>query len=208
MSPARRKFDPDAPRKGDQRRELLLESAEELLSEIPADKLTLDDVAARAGLSRSGVYFYFDSKWALLDALIDQRSTELTQRALDGADDMSIPDLCQQFVDAALFSWRNHGAIFNAAVERASHGGDATAAWRAVMCQCVDALVPRLADNSAVDTAAIGDARTTVEMASWMVERNFYMLFSRQHTVKEERELAAALVEAALRILGVHRAQG
>lgn len=203
--PARRKFDPQAPRKGDRRRELLLDSAEELLGEVTAEALTLDDVAARAGLSRSGVYFYFDNKWALVDALIDLRSEELTLRALRDVDDKPIPDLMAQFIDACLWSWQNHRAVFCAAVERGSHGGNATANWRSVMEACLDAMVPKLTDDEAADTAAEGDARAACEMAAWMVERNFFMLFSREHEPAEEKELADNLVEASMRILGVPR---
>lgn len=204
-APARRRFDPDAPRKGDRRRELLLDSAEQLLAEVPADKLTLDDVAARAGLSRSGVYFYFDSKWALLDALIDLRSEELVQRALQDSDGKDLPALVEQFVDACLWSWRNHSAVFAAGVERASHGGEATAAWRSVMGTCIDALVPRIAADPALDAQAVGEAQTACELAAWMVERNYYMLFSRAHSPTEEKTLTDALVEASLRILGIFR---
>ncbi|MDY6998959.1 MAG: TetR/AcrR family transcriptional regulator [Actinomycetota bacterium] len=203
--PARRKFDPQAPRKGDRRRELLLDSAEELLSEVTAEALTLDDVAARAGLSRSGVYFYFDNKWALVDALIDLRSEELTLRALRDVDDKPVPDLMAQFIDACLWSWQNHRAVFCAGVERGSHGGNATANWRSVMEACLDAMVPKLTADTAADIDVVGDARAACEMAAWMVERNFFMLFSREHEPAEEKELADNLVEASMRILGVTR---
>lgn len=202
-APTQRRFDPSAPRKGDRRRELLLDAAEQLLAEISADKLTLDDVAARAGLSRSGVYFYFESKWALLDTLIELRSDELTERALRDADDMSVPALCRQFVEAGLWSWRTHGAVFSAAVERASHGGEATARWRSVMGTCVDAMASQLADDAAMNVQPVGGARTASEVGAWMAERNFYMLFSREHTLEEEDALTDVLVEAMVRMLGV-----
>lgn len=203
--PARRKFDPEAPRKGDQRRELLLDCAEELLGELTAEALTLDDVAARAGLSRSGVYFYFDNKWALVDALIDLRSEELTLRALEGVEEKPIPELMAQFIDACLWSWRNHRAVFAAGVERGSHGGEATANWRSVMEACLNAMVPKLTADDDADDNAVGDARAACEMAAWMVERNFFMLFSREHEPADEKELADNLVEASMRILGIRQ---
>jgi hypothetical protein len=45
-STTRRRFDPSTARKGDRQRELLLDNAEQILQRIPADRLTLDDVAA------------------------------------------------------------------------------------------------------------------------------------------------------------------
>lgn len=201
--PARRKFDPDAPRKGDRRRDLLLDSAEQLLAENSAEQLTLDDVATKAGLSRSGVYFYFDSKWALLDALIDLRADGMVERALENADTATVPELVRQFVEASLWTWRNHGAVFAAAVERASHGGEATAAWQAVMDRCIDAIVATVESEGRNSTALhpVGDIRTAATLAGWMTERNFYMLFAREHTAEEERHLADALHEAGMRLL-------
>lgn len=44
------------------------------------DAARMDDVAARAGLSKAGVYLYFDSKTALLNALIDREVKPLARR--------------------------------------------------------------------------------------------------------------------------------
>lgn len=202
MPPPRRKFDPDAPRKGDRRRELLLETAEQLLDEMSAESLTIDEVSARAGLSRSGVYFYFDSKWALIDTLIDARTDELLEQSMDHIA-TSPRAVIEQFVATTLRAWRTHTALFRAAVERASHGGDVTAAWRASMTKTSRAMVQVLTTFDEVDFSAVGDLGTVAEMAGWMAERNFYMLFSREHTDDDEQRLAHALTEASLRIVGI-----
>jgi AcrR family transcriptional regulator len=199
-----RRFDPDTPRKGDRRRELLLDSAEQVLQRIPAERLTLDDVAARAGLSRSGVYFYFDSKWALIDALIELRSAEMLERGLAGADRASRADLVEQVVMACLSGWQNHGAVFSAAVERSSHGGEALQMWRSIMETLSEAILESASpDEEGPGQHIAGDERSAVDIISWMVERNFYILFSRKHSPTEERKLAAALTDAGRRILGV-----
>jgi AcrR family transcriptional regulator len=202
-SATRRRFDPSTPRKGDRQRELLLDSAEQILQRIPADRLTLDDVAARAGLSRSGVYFYFDSKWALIDALIELRSEEMLQRGLVDADTADLADLMEQMVLACLWGWQNHGAVLSAAVERSSHGGEASQPWRSIMNTFTNAIVEAVADERGEALKPAGDVRSAVEIVSWMVERNFYMLFSRKHTAAEERRLADALIAAGERIMGI-----
>lgn len=55
------------------------------------DAARMEDIAARAGLSKAGVYLYFQSKEALLEALIDAKVEPITRRlgalALGGVDD-------------------------------------------------------------------------------------------------------------------------
>jgi AcrR family transcriptional regulator len=201
----RRRFDPSAARKGDRRRESILDNAEQILQRIPADRLTLDDVAARAGLSRSGVYFYFDSKWALIDALIELRSEEMLQRGLVDAEATDLAELMEQVVFASLWGWQHHGAVFSAAVERASHGGEAAQRWQSIMKTFADAILEAVANDERGEgvEAAVGDVRSAVEILGWMVERNFYMLFSRKHTPAEERRLADALIAAGGRVMGI-----
>jgi TetR/AcrR family transcriptional regulator, ethionamide resistance regulator len=60
------------PTKGDQREQALLEAARVVLREKPISQVTIDELAGAAGIARSGFYFYFESKQALLAALTDQ----------------------------------------------------------------------------------------------------------------------------------------
>ena len=60
------------PTKGDQREQALVAAARSLFREKSISQVTIDELAAAAGLARSGFYFYFDSKQALLAALCDQ----------------------------------------------------------------------------------------------------------------------------------------
>lgn len=48
----------------------ILEAARQALATEPYEKLTMDGIAKRAFVSRTAVYFYFDSKRALVDRLI------------------------------------------------------------------------------------------------------------------------------------------
>jgi len=61
-----------APTKGDQREQALLDAAKVVLREKPIGQVTIDELAGAAGIARSGFYFYFESKQALLAALCDQ----------------------------------------------------------------------------------------------------------------------------------------
>jgi AcrR family transcriptional regulator len=60
------------PTKGDQREMALLDAAREVFRQKPISQVTIDELAGAAGIARSGFYFYFESKQALLAALVDQ----------------------------------------------------------------------------------------------------------------------------------------
>ncbi|MEV6349137.1 TetR/AcrR family transcriptional regulator [Actinoplanes sp. NPDC051851] len=65
-----------APTKGDQREQSLVEAARMVFREKPISQVTIDELAGAAGITRSGFYFYFESKQALLAAVVDQRIAE------------------------------------------------------------------------------------------------------------------------------------
>lgn len=52
-------------------RQTLLDTVETLLMEEPGHRITLDEVAARAGITKSGLIYHFKSREALLVALVE-----------------------------------------------------------------------------------------------------------------------------------------
>jgi AcrR family transcriptional regulator len=60
------------PTKGDQRELALLDAARVVLRDKPISQVTIDELASAVGIARSGFYFYFESKQALLATLCDQ----------------------------------------------------------------------------------------------------------------------------------------
>lgn len=68
---------PEPPRKRrpDERPGEILEAALDLFSERGFSGTRLEDVAARAGLSKAAIYLYFDDKTALLKALVHEMAT-------------------------------------------------------------------------------------------------------------------------------------
>ncbi|BCJ47438.1 HTH-type transcriptional regulator EthR [Actinoplanes ianthinogenes] len=65
-----------APTKGDQREQALLGAARVVFRDKPISQVTIDELAGAAGITRSGFYFYFESKQALLAAVVDQGIAE------------------------------------------------------------------------------------------------------------------------------------
>ena len=53
-------------RRGDRQRQAIVQAVRELLEERPFAQLSVSTISDRAGVARSGFYFYFDSKYAVL----------------------------------------------------------------------------------------------------------------------------------------------
>ena len=57
----------EAPRRrGYRQRQAILAAVRELLEEKPFAELSVRTISNRAGVARSGFYFYFDSKYSVL----------------------------------------------------------------------------------------------------------------------------------------------
>ena len=80
--------DPDEPairRRGDKHRQAIMAAVRELLQERPFAELSVSTISLRAGVARSGFYFYFDSKYAVLAQILAEALEELEELTQDFA---------------------------------------------------------------------------------------------------------------------------
>ncbi len=77
-------------KRGDETRALLVDSARAVIEKIGLRKTTLEDVAAEARVSRSTMYYHFESKGDLVTAVIDHLIEDL-QDKVGQADDPAVP---------------------------------------------------------------------------------------------------------------------
>jgi len=80
-------------KRGDEKRALLIESALAVVERVGIRKTTLEDVAAQARVSRSTMYYHFESKGDLLTAVIDHVIEDLQGKVVEGMDPGAPPDL-------------------------------------------------------------------------------------------------------------------
>lgn len=85
-----------------ERREQLLDAAAELVLEGGSESVTMEAVAARAGVSKGLGYAYFDNSADVLVALHDREMTDLEQRATEGS--LAAEDL-EGRIRAAVGAW-------------------------------------------------------------------------------------------------------
>ncbi|MCX6479328.1 MAG: TetR/AcrR family transcriptional regulator, partial [Mycobacterium sp.] len=76
----------DVPRRrGDRQRHAIVTAVRELLQEKPFAELSVSSISDRAGVARSGFYFYFDSKYAVLAYILGEVASELEELTGDFA---------------------------------------------------------------------------------------------------------------------------
>ena len=71
--------------RGDRQRDAIVTAVRELLEEKSFADLSVSTISERAGIARSGFYFYFDSKYAVLAVIVADAMEELAKLTHDFA---------------------------------------------------------------------------------------------------------------------------
>ena len=71
--------------RGDRQRDAIVAAVRELLQEQAFADLSVSTISERAGVARSGFYFYFDSKYAVLAVMLSDAMEELDKLTHDFA---------------------------------------------------------------------------------------------------------------------------
>lgn len=103
------------PSKGDLREAAILDAARALFAEQPYDAVTIDDLARAAGLSRTGFYFYFRTKSAVLTALMTRFWDTLGDSHVWFDSTGPSPGLLREQLRASARLWREHAGVLSCA---------------------------------------------------------------------------------------------
>ncbi|OJF10143.1 TetR family transcriptional regulator [Couchioplanes caeruleus] len=116
--------------RGDQRREALLRALDELLHESDLESITIADITTRAGVTRSGFYFYFANKAACMAALGADVYVASVAAAAHLADD-SLPAVrrIERMVYDLTASVRRHHYLYRAMLDARRHSGAIREMW-------------------------------------------------------------------------------
>jgi AcrR family transcriptional regulator len=165
------------PSKGDLKERAILATCERLLGEKPLREIGVDELAAGAGISRPSFYFYFESKNAVLRALVERLTDEMYAEAeswLERKDDS--PEVTvSRSIGAAAQQWREHGAVLRAAVQTWGSVPELQAFWEDIVRRFVEQSAARIADEREDGAAPPGpDPAALAKALIWMNERCFY----------------------------------
>jgi TetR/AcrR family transcriptional regulator, ethionamide resistance regulator len=158
------------PRKGDLKEEAILATCERLLGEKPLGEIGVDELAAGAGISRPTFYFYFESKTAVLRALVERLADEMHAEAASflARTDEDPEVTISRSIGAAADQWHEHGPVLRAAVEAWGTVPELQAFWEAVIGRFVDQAAARIAEEG------VAEAESLAKALIWMNERCFY----------------------------------
>lgn len=149
----------------------VLEATEALLeSGRSYADLRIEEIATRAGISRTAFYFYFRDKRELLMRLTEEVSDLLYREAEawwsgSGDGEAELRDALRSVV--ALYA--EHGVILRAVVEASAYDETVAAFWRALVARFIEASRRRIeAEGLVVPAQPVAFA------LSWMTERACY----------------------------------
>ena len=156
----------------------ILEAAGALLRERPYRDLTVDEVMAAAGQSRTAFYRHFKDRQDLVIRLLGDLAAELYESAsawLAGSGD----PLAEGREATALLvgAWAQHGPLLRAIGEAASHDDEVERVYRDLVQVFIDSSIERLERDVAAGRAVVPDVRETAIALSWMTERYLTITF-------------------------------
>ena len=135
-------------------RDQILAAAERLLRDRPYRELTVEEVMAAAGLSRTVFYRHFDGLPELVLTLFEA----VTRGLMTEVQEAPGPSATRRILAAAVDAYAEHGALLRAVDEAASHDADIEAAYRAVRESFTAVMAGQIEDGMAAGRIAPGNA--------------------------------------------------
>ena len=125
---------------GDERERAILATAERLLEERPLAQISVSDLAAGAGISRSTFYFYFPSRDAVLLTLVERMADEANATREEALAVLQAEPRAglRQGLEDAFPAFASRRAVVLAAAELRASNADARELWSRVMEGWVD----------------------------------------------------------------------
>jgi TetR/AcrR family transcriptional regulator, ethionamide resistance regulator len=193
------------PSKGEVREAQILDVTERLLRTTPFVDITMDEIAAQAGLSRSTMYFYFASKDDLLAGLLARTHHEIVgPMAMLLNTDIAADRAVRKVLEELLRSWREHGPALRTFLETGLVSPAFGPRWRATTNENIDVAAQFIDRERAAGRLPAGppSAHAVSSAVFWMIEHEMYELFRTRHTRAAEAELIETLALIWQRAMG------
>lgn len=105
------------PSRGDRQRALLIEATTDLLATVPIEKLSVSRITEHAGVTRPVFYFYFESKYTVVAAALEQVWSDLEEYRQSVASDVVVDSpfvVTRRQIAGAVDIWRRNSALLSA----------------------------------------------------------------------------------------------
>jgi AcrR family transcriptional regulator len=165
----------DATRKGDLRREAVLDAAEGLLATTGYDAMTISGIADGAGITRGALYFYFGSKQEIITALFARCVDVLREKSRAAANDAADgPAAIHTAMRRTESLWREHGVVMRTAIDLATTIGELDRLWADTAEVFIDAIRSVLENMGVPPGQGVDESSSIARALCWMIERHFY----------------------------------
>jgi AcrR family transcriptional regulator len=185
-----------APTRGGLRRQAILDGVEALLRDRKIAELSVEDVTEAAGITRSGFYFYFESKYAALGALLGGVAEEMSEAAapfLLGSDEDPATYVPRTLADVNA-AWDRHEHLLVAMLDASGSDPGARELWEAWMERWIAMTAERIEVERARGRAPDGPpARALAGVLLRMNERACYAASRGGASARETDEMVQAL---------------
>lgn len=182
---------------GDDREHAILVTLERLLEQRPLAEISVDDLAKGAGISRPTFYFYFSSKDAVLQALVEQVINEAdtnADAAMGGMDAAVEPAAVWKAINALFSTFGSHRAVTLAGADARPTNTDVRVLWSRFMQKWIDhttaSIETERARGAAPETIAAKDLATSLNL---MNERTMLAAFATEQPAVSPEQLVDTL---------------
>ena len=195
--------------RGDVREAALLKAAEQLLFDGKFWDASIADIVRDAGISRQTFYFYYASKEALLERLIQTRLADLSERHFTQTRQPheSAAEEIRDTMHSAADMWVEHGVVLSVASELAGSVPSVFDLISSLVEGAVEQRAQLLFDaGSAPEVADPESAKKLTTDLLWMTERCFYVVWRKTHSAEELHAAADRMYAIWVRTAGLDTA--
>jgi len=189
--------------KGDRREQAILQCAYETLRTEPLRTVSIDHLAKGAGISRSSFYFYFESKWQVLSALLSSVTDDVFKASsmiFDRPDGISPEAAIEHAISEVIEVWEQHGHVLREVGDAAAAEPALQAQWDRILGRFIDAAATAIDRDRAAGVAIDGPpSRALAAALMWMGERNLGLMSIRSANAIRVDEMAETMTSIWLR---------
>lgn len=199
-----RRHDSRPPTKGDRTEAALLDAAWDLLARKPLSDITIEEIAAGAGISRPTFYFYFRSKEQLTHALAHRVAQEIrdTATAFFEPGEGTARDVVRRGVAGYMRRWREKGAILRAMAIVGASDGALQTFWDEVTDELMQELASGIEAERRAGRMPPGPPAIDLMRALFaMLWKSGHDLSVRPPSPKDEKRLVDTLTTVIVRAL-------